>query len=105
MESPEGNGQGLEELNRFFSISLEMMCIANFEGYFVKLNPAFEETLGYTLEELKERRFFDFIHPEDVEPTLKEMENLSQGANTLNFENRYRKKNGEYIWMLWIAKP
>ncbi|NJM17325.1 MAG: PAS domain S-box protein [Richelia sp. SM1_7_0] len=94
-----------EDLNRFFSLSLDMLCIAGLDGYFKQVNPAFEETLGYQKVELFAQPFLSFIHPDDVAPTLAEMDKLSQGVKTIAFENRYRCKNGSYKWLQWNATP
>jgi PAS domain S-box-containing protein len=92
-------------MERFFEITLDMLCVAGMDGYFKIINPAFEHNLGYSLEELKERPFLDFVHPEDRPATLKEMEKLGQGEVTLSFENRYRCKNGTYKWFAWTSYP
>ena len=94
-----------EDLNRFFSLSLDMLCVAGLDGYFKQINPAFEEILGYTKAELFAQSFLSFIHPDDVVATLTEMDKLSQGVKTIAFENRYRCKDGSYKWMQWSATP
>ncbi|MGD1806589.1 PAS domain S-box protein [Dapis sp. BLCC M126] len=93
------------ERDRFFSVSIDMLCIANFEGYFVKLNPAWEKTLGYTQEELLSQPLLNFVHPEDRESTQAELEQISQGSSAIHFENRYRCKDGSYRWLMWNATP
>ncbi len=94
-----------KELNTFFNVSLELLCIAGLDGKFKKINPAFSELLQYSEEELKSQHFFDFIHPDDVKATLLEMEKLSQGIPTLRFENRYRCKDGSYKILSWASRP
>lgn len=94
-----------EDLNRFFSLSLDMVCIAGLDGYFKKINPAFEQNLGYTKVELLASPFLSFIHPDDIPATLKEMDKLSRGIKTIAFENRYRCKDGSYKWLQWNATP
>src|SRR3954471_21151882 len=94
-----------EVLNRFFTTSLDLLCIADFAGYFQRLNPAWERTLGFTAEELSSQPFLDFVHPDDREITIAEMKKLSEGMNTVSFENRYRTKGGNYRWLLWNATP
>jgi PAS domain S-box-containing protein len=97
--------QAEELLDRFFNDSLDMLCVADFHGYFKRLNPAWERTLGFTVDELRSRPFLDFVHPDDREITIAEMANLSEGSTTISFENRYRCRDGTYRWLLWNATP
>jgi PAS domain S-box-containing protein len=92
-------------VERLFEITPDMLCVAGLDGYFKIINPAFERNLGYRLEELKEKPFLDFVHPEDRPATLKEMEKLRHGEVTLFFENRYLCKNGTYKWLAWTSYP
>lgn len=93
------------QLNNFFNLSLDFMCLANTEGYFTKVNPTFCSVLGYTEKELLENSFLSFVHPDDLPSTLKEIEKLAHGQFTINFENRYRKADGTYIVMNWNCRP
>ena len=92
-----------EEMRKFFSLSLDMLCIATLEGYFKKLNPAWEATLGWTISDLTGRPYVEFVHPEDRERTLSEARLLGKGNITVAFENRYRCKDGSYRHLLWSA--
>ncbi|MCE5321651.1 MAG: PAS domain-containing sensor histidine kinase [Bacteroidales bacterium] len=94
-----------EELERFFSLALDLLCIANADGYFLKLNKSWENTLGYNIEEIVNTRFLDYVHPDDVEKTMDAMSRLSSGTQVLNFENRYRAKDGTYKWIEWKSIP
>jgi len=99
------SGPTLEELRFFFDLSLDLLCIANFEGRFTHVNPAWVKALGYTREELTSVPYVTFIHPDDRIATDDETDHLNEGGLTLSFENRYRRKDGSYIWLLWRAKP
>jgi PAS domain S-box-containing protein len=92
-------------LDRFFTLSIDMLCIAGFDGYFKRLNPAWERVLGYSVDELTSSPFLEFVHPDDRAATTAEMQGLFTGQSTISFENRYRAKNGIYRWMLWNATP
>jgi PAS domain S-box-containing protein len=89
--------------DRFFSLSLDMLCTAGFDGYFHALNPAWTKTLGWSMEQLCSRPFLDFVHPDDRAATINETLCLQSGVDTISFENRYRHKDGTYRWLLWSA--
>jgi len=96
-----------EELDQIFSMSLDMICIADINtATFIKINPAFTEILGYSAEALLEKPFFDFIHPEDIDATQAVIEKeLQKGTKVINFDNRYRCKDGSYRWLSWVSHP
>lgn len=96
-----------KQLAQIFNMSLDMLCIADIKtATFIKVNPAFQEILGYPQQELLGRSFIDFIHPEDVQATQKVMQvNLGKGLRVINFENRYRCKDGNYRWLNWVSHP
>ncbi|HLY61564.1 MAG TPA: response regulator [Terriglobia bacterium] len=100
-----GSDHTHEDLNRLFMLSLDMMCVAGFDGFFKRVNPAWENTLGYTHDELRAKPYLDFVHPEDRGPTIFEAQKLTAGAQSISFENRYRAKDGSYKWLLWNATP
>ena len=92
-----------ENFEFFFNKTTDLVCVANLEGYFVKINKAFTELLGYTEKELTSNLFINYVHPDDVSKTLEELNNLKNGENTFSFGNRYFKKNGEIMWLQWVA--
>ena len=93
------------ELDQLFNLSSDLFCIAGFDGYFKRLNPAWEQTLGIPREELLSRPYVEFIHPDDREITRKEAQKIVDGAVTFSFENRFRCGDGTYLWLLWNATP
>lgn len=94
-----------EELDRYFSNSLDLLCIADTNGVFLRLNPEWEKVIGYKIEELEGRKFLDFVHPEDVPATMQVMSSLIDEIEILSFENRYICKDGSYRWIEWRSKP
>jgi PAS domain S-box-containing protein len=97
--------EGRELEDRFFVVSIDMLCQLDFNGYFKRLNPAWERTLGFTVEELKSRPFIEFVHPDDRERTLEQNSRVRSGGQALGFENRYLCKDGSYRWLHWNAAP
>jgi PAS domain S-box-containing protein len=93
----------LETGNRFMDLSVDMFCVAGFDGFFKNLNPSFEKTLGFTTKELMAKPYMEFIHPNDHPATVVEKDGLKEGKVTFAFENRYLCKDGSYKWLLWNA--
>ena len=82
-----------------------MCCVANFDGYFTRVNAAWTESLGYTADELMEKPYFEFVHPDDLERTEVEAAGLADPEHsTVHFENRYRAKDGSWHWLLWSSR-
>lgn len=94
-----------EMIEQFFSVGLDLFCIANTEGYFLKLNKAWERTLGYTIEELLSKQFLEYVHPDDLQSILDALSELGSDKEVLNFVNRYRCSNGEYKYLEWRSYP
>ena len=90
-----------QQLHKFFQMNLDLMCIAGTDGFFKKINSAFVKVLGFDEEYILKTPFFNFIHPEDLESTIKEIEGLAQGKNTIDFINRYKCADGSYKWFKW----
>ncbi len=95
----------LKEYKHFFDSSNDLLCIANVDGYFEIINPAFEKLLGYKSDEMTENQFLNYVHPDDIDLTLTEIEKLKGGALTIGFLNRYRKKDGTYVLLNWNSTP
>lgn len=90
-----------EYSNFFIKKSPDLICIAGTDACFKEVNDAFTEVLGYSKEELLSKAFTSFIHPEDIESTYSQVEKLSLGNPVIDFENRYLKKNGDWVWLQW----
>lgn len=90
-----------DELDQFFKNNLDLLCIADFNGYFRKLNPEWKKTLGYPIKYLIGKKNLDFVHPDDIDSTLLQMSKLSKNLPVTNFINRYRCKDGSYRWIEW----
>lgn len=93
------------QIDPFFDLSMDCLCIADYEGYFKKINPAFIKLLGYSEEELHSRLIRDFIYEEDRERTALYRQSLKNNMPLVNFENRYVCKSGEHIWLHWTSIP
>lgn len=89
----------------FFDNSIELLCVATVEGNFVKLNAKWEKTLGYSLDELEKKPYLEFVHPDDVQVTIQAVQQLSENKQVYNFKNRYKHKNGSYLWLEWRSYP
>jgi PAS domain S-box-containing protein len=94
----------VEERDRYFDASGDMLATANADGYFIRLNPAWTELLGHDVDELKARPFVEFVHPDDREATKAQVaRQLIEGRRVLNFQNRYRHRDGSYRWLEWTS--
>ncbi len=93
------------ERDRLFELSPDMFCIAGLDGYFKQLNPAWEETLGYSREELLARPYVEFLHPDDRPAAEAANERMKQGLPPKITEGRYRCKDGSWKWLSWRSMP
>jgi two-component system sensor histidine kinase/response regulator len=94
-----------DELERFFVLSLDLLCVANLDGYFIRVNPAWTRVLGYDVATLQGQPFMSFVHPDDREATTAALAALTTGGRVAEFENRYRAVDGSYRWLEWTAVP
>ncbi len=94
-----------EELENFFTVALDLLCIADLEGHFLRVNRAWEKVLGYTTESLEGQVFLDFVHPDDIEATLASIAALGVGETVTSFVNRYRCQDGSYRYIEWRSSP
>lgn len=97
--------EALNTKNLIFDYSLDMLCVAGFDGYFKMLNPIWENTLGWTIEELLAKPFIEFVHPDDVEKTKLLKVNIVNGSEVYQFENRLLCANGSFKWISWKSHP
>ena len=98
---PEHPGEAREFERRFFELSLDLLCVLDFNGFFRQLNPAWEHTLGYERTEMLARPFIEFVHPDDRDRTLNQNRDVRGGGQARHFENRYVCKDGSFRWLLW----
>ena len=94
-----------DELNGFFTSSVDLLGASGFDGHWKRLSPVWERTLGWTLDELRARPWLEFVHPEDRQATIVEAKGLSEGKTTVSFENRYLCRDGSYRTIHWNAVP
>ena len=94
-----------QRYEKFFQMSLDLMYIGNTNGSFKLVSPSFAKLLGWSQDELMEKSYFDFIHPEDVDTTKLQLQKLSEGTPIIGFENRFRSKNEEFFTIRWTANP
>ncbi|HEX6452818.1 MAG TPA: PAS domain S-box protein [Trebonia sp.] len=93
------------ELDRIFTLSSDLIAVADFEGHFTRVNPAVEQILGYTPEEFLARPYIELVHPDDREKTIAAAERVQQGHTVTAFETRYVRKDGSYRVLEWTSIP
>jgi PAS domain S-box-containing protein len=91
------------DLERFFAQSLDMLCVADFDGHLTRVNPGFTRVLGHASEVLLREPFLNFVHPDDREATAAEYAATMRGDEALAFENRWRCNDGSYRWLQWSS--
>jgi PAS domain S-box-containing protein len=94
-----------DEIDRIFKLSSDLITVADFEGRFTRVNPAAEQILGYTEQELLARPYLDLVHPDDRDRTAAEATDIAQGKTTLSFENRFVRKDGSHRVLEWTTTP
>lgn len=99
-------GRAETDLDRFFDVSLDMLCIASSDGRFKRVSPAFTDTLGWSQEQLTTTPFLEFIHPDDIQATINEVDRqIRTGEQVLQFENRYKHMDGTWRTLSWKSMP
>ncbi len=93
-----------EEMNLFFKTSIDLLAIIDFNQYFKKVSPSWSELFGWSEDELINRPYIDFIHPDDIESTKRENTRIIDGSVTVGYLNRFRCSDGSYRWLAWNAQ-
>ena len=93
------------DLDRLFNLSLDLFCVAGFDGYLKRLSPSWERMLGFTDAELISKPYLEFIHPDDRQRTLEAAAKTETGVKVIQFRNRFLAKDGTYRWLSWNAVP
>ncbi|MDB5002705.1 MAG: domain S-box-containing protein [Mucilaginibacter sp.] len=91
------------DLDLFVQSSPDMICIAGYDGFFKKINPAVSKTLGYTQDELLSKPINEFVYLEDKAATNESRESIKRSVPLINFENRYLTKSGDIVWLSWTS--
>ncbi|WP_239147406.1 ATP-binding protein [Paractinoplanes tereljensis] len=94
-----------QQLDHFFTMSRDLLCIAGTNGYFLRVNPAWEHTLGHSTADLLGRPILSFVHPDDRERSAEAAARLSDGSSVAGFDNRFVAADGGYRWLNWSATP
>ena len=98
-----GRSRAQEQVEGFFAMSLDLLCMVGFDGYFTRVNVSWQRVLGHTREDLMAEPHLNLVHPDDREATIAEWAKLPGGGVMTSFENRYRCQDGSYKWLLWNA--
>jgi len=100
-----GKNQQRDNFEEVFKLNLDMLCVADTEGKFIKVNQEFKNVLNYEVEELEGRQFLSLVHKEDVTSTLAAMKELKTRKSVVSFINRFRHKDGFYKYIEWRSRP
>ena len=101
---PPSASQSASEAEQFFDLAFDLFCIAGFDGYFKRVNPAYERTLGYSSRELMSRPFSEFVHPDDLQSTRDVLARLLDGKDVIGFEHRAICADGSVRWLQWNTR-
>jgi diguanylate cyclase (GGDEF)-like protein/PAS domain S-box-containing protein len=98
-------GPSHEELLMFFEQSSDLLCVINFDGYFVHTNSVWGELFGYSADKLADSHYLELVHPDDQAASSMESLNLNQESPVISrFQNRFRIRSGGYRWLAWSAR-
>jgi len=100
----DGAAEASEQATRFLEFSSDLLSISDFDGIVRWVNPAHEAILGYTSQEMLGRAYSEFLHPDDVAPTMAAAQGLFGGNPMYHHENRFRCKDGSYRWVHWTGQ-
>ena len=101
---PPSASQSASEAEQFFDLAFDLFCIAGFDGYFKRVNPAYERTLGYSSRELMSRPFSEFVYPDDLQSTTDVLARLLDGHDVIGFEHRVICRDGSVRWLQWNTR-
>ena len=104
-DAAQGRRQIEEERDQLLALSTDLIGVAGFDGYFKSVNPSWTRTLGWTSAEITGKPWLSFVHPDDIESTIAAGAKLAAGEPIAFFENRYRCRNGAYVWLDWRCIP
>ncbi|MFC4213027.1 PAS domain S-box protein [Pedobacter lithocola] len=93
------------DLYHIFNVAPDIIAISDFSGNFKKLNPAASKVLGYSMKELLSHPFNHFLHPEDRQATVKELDKIRRSGKAYYIEERYLTAEGRTKWLAWTSQP
>ena len=93
-----------EEIEKFFEINLDLLCITDLDGNFIRLSKAWEDLLGYSVESLESKHILDYVHPKDIKKTKTATQEVLKQKDAKGFVNRYKTKQGDYKYLEWHGR-